>query len=424
MPNKIYIVAGERNMASWQVHGGLWANVGQTTRNVSNRLQDDDYKRKAGGGEWKILFEQDVSDGFTDHQIHPFLKQHPGVSWVRESNNTEEFLFKGDPGDGSVARQIVDGILRKICLPLLQEESSKLRKEVERLQAELEQAGNTIRDLASGELNNIALMKIKELEGQNDTLSGGIRVAAERIGEIAREMEALRSELKDSRESELMMKRQLKVKDVWHDDIGRAQRVDLAPSFTEPSRMWPAFLIVGLVAGLLGMMVGRNHSSEWEKTFKNHTPTSLLEAKGATEQMLMNLELQYSAREDQLKKVIAESDLDNAEPSIKSKRSSTTSSSSSSTKSTASTASTKTTAPDARTGEGLLTIGSDPRAQVMVNGQYVRYTPVFKHPIAAGTHTVLLVAEDGRRKSFKVTVEPNEETRKIWHFDEDRWDGP
>jgi hypothetical protein len=82
------------------------------------------------------------------------------------------------------------------------------------------------------------------------------------------------------------------------------------------------------------------------------------------------------------------------------------------------------TAPDARTGEGLLTIGSDPRAQVMVNGQYVRYTPVFEYAIAAGTHTVLLVAEDGRRKSFKVTVEPNEETRKIWLFDEDRWDGP
>ena len=283
-------------MLSSQNLGGLWANVGQTTRDVSNRLQDDDYKRKAAGGKWKILFEQDVPDGFTDHQIHPFLKQHPGVSWDRESNNTEEFLFKGDPGDGSLARQIVDGILRKICLPLLQEESSKLRKEVERLQAELEQAGNTIRDLASGELNNTALMKIKELEGKNDTLSGGIRVAAERIGEIAREMEALRSELKDSRESELMMRRKLESAPRVFTPVVRP-----VPDFVEePSSMWPALLVMGLVTGLLGIMVGRNNGSEWEETFKNHTPTSLLEAKGATEQRVKDLELQNQARLDRL----------------------------------------------------------------------------------------------------------------------------
>jgi len=90
----------------------------------------------------------------------------------------------------------------------------------------------------------------------------------------------------------------------------------------------------------------------------------------------------------------------------------------------ASASATTSAAPDARSGDGLLTISSDPRAQVMVNGQYVRYTPVFQYSIAAGTHTVLLVAEDGRRKSFKVTVEPNQETRRIWLFDEDRWSDP
>ena len=53
MPNKIYIVAGERNMKLAQIEGGLWANVGQTTRGVSDRLRDDDYKRKAAGGKWQ-----------------------------------------------------------------------------------------------------------------------------------------------------------------------------------------------------------------------------------------------------------------------------------------------------------------------------------------------------------------------------------
>jgi len=132
VPNKIYVVAGERNMKLAQIEGGLWANVGQTTRDVSDRLRDDDYKRKAAGGKWQVLLNQDVGESLSDHQVHPFLKQHPEVSWDRESDNTEEFFFKGDPGDGSVARQIVSEILRRICVPLLQQENSKLHEEADR----------------------------------------------------------------------------------------------------------------------------------------------------------------------------------------------------------------------------------------------------------------------------------------------------
>ncbi len=76
---------------------------------------------------------------------------------------------------------------------------------------------------------------------------------------------------------------------------------------------------------------------------------------------------------------------------------------------------------EVRTTTGVLTVSSMPRAQVMIDGQYVRYTPIFQHTIGAGTHSVLLVAEDGRRKSFKVEVAGNEETRRIWLFDEERW---
>ena len=71
--------------------------------------------------------------------------------------------------------------------------------------------------------------------------------------------------------------------------------------------------------------------------------------------------------------------------------------------------------------DGLLTVSASPRAQVMVDGEYVRYTPVFQHSVPAGPHTVLLVAADGRRKTFKVDVAAGEEVRRVWLFDEERW---
>jgi serine/threonine protein kinase len=91
---------------------------------------------------------------------------------------------------------------------------------------------------------------------------------------------------------------------------------------------------------------------------------------------------------------------------------------------TTTTTAASTQATETRRAEGLLTISSMPRAQVMIDGQYVRYTPIFQHSVSAGSHTVLLVAEDGRRKSFKVDVVANGDTRRIWLFDEDRWSEP
>ncbi|MFZ5481925.1 MAG: protein kinase domain-containing protein [Myxococcota bacterium] len=79
------------------------------------------------------------------------------------------------------------------------------------------------------------------------------------------------------------------------------------------------------------------------------------------------------------------------------------------------------TATAPKKGEGILTISSMPRAQVMIDGQYVRFTPLFQHTVAAGSHTVVLVAEDGRRKTFKVDVPANGQVKRIWLFDEERW---
>ena len=115
---KAYLVAGKRNMGeATKINGGLFANVGQTDRPLSERIKDPDYARKAAGGEWTPLIELDI-DCFTDHDIHPLLRQHPGVVYNNNPNNTEEFLFKTDLGDGSVAieifKDVVKGLIGKV----------------------------------------------------------------------------------------------------------------------------------------------------------------------------------------------------------------------------------------------------------------------------------------------------------------------
>jgi len=163
MPNKIYIVAAEGNM--WdhaRINGGLYANVGQTTREVSERLHDDDYRRKNSGRRWQVLLSQEVGDSVTDKQIHPLLKSHPGVSWDPDCDNTEQFLFKDDVGDGVIARQIVRGILQQVCLPLLQAELSRLQAAMAKAETELEERAQIIRDLASGEIVQESMRRLEQ----------------------------------------------------------------------------------------------------------------------------------------------------------------------------------------------------------------------------------------------------------------------
>jgi len=71
--------------------------------------------------------------------------------------------------------------------------------------------------------------------------------------------------------------------------------------------------------------------------------------------------------------------------------------------------------------EGLLTVSSLPRAQVSVDGQFVGWAPILQHRVEPGSHTVTLVAEDGRRYTFRVTLDQGEEVRKVWHFDQSSW---
>jgi serine/threonine-protein kinase len=71
--------------------------------------------------------------------------------------------------------------------------------------------------------------------------------------------------------------------------------------------------------------------------------------------------------------------------------------------------------------EGVISVSATPRAQILIDGQYVRFTPLFQHALPAGAHTVLLVTSDNRRKTFRVDVPAGGEVRRIWLFDEDDW---
>jgi serine/threonine protein kinase len=71
--------------------------------------------------------------------------------------------------------------------------------------------------------------------------------------------------------------------------------------------------------------------------------------------------------------------------------------------------------------KGLLTVSSLPRAQVSVDGQFVGWAPILQHEVDPGSHTVTLVADDGRRYTFRVNLTEGEEVRKVWHFDRSTW---
>ena len=74
-----------------------------------------------------------------------------------------------------------------------------------------------------------------------------------------------------------------------------------------------------------------------------------------------------------------------------------------------------------RDGEGLVTISSIPRADVYVDGQLIRKTPLFKHEVPAGARSVRLVASDGRTHEFKLDVRDGADINKVWSFDEGRF---
>jgi len=85
---------------------------------------------------------------------------------------------------------------------------------------------------------------------------------------------------------------------------------------------------------------------------------------------------------------------------------------------------TATTSPPASaptSGTGFLSVGSEPSAQVLVDGTFVRETPMLRYELPAGGHTVKLIAPGFEAKTFKVTVNGGAEARKIWNFETAAW---
>ena len=117
MGNKLYLVAASRNIELAESAGtGLWANLGMTHgRPPEERLRDPDYRKKQTGGKLLVLSQWDIGK-YTDHEIHPDLKRHEEVRYEK-SDNTEEFLFLTDSGNGIRAQQIIEEIVAKRCAP-------------------------------------------------------------------------------------------------------------------------------------------------------------------------------------------------------------------------------------------------------------------------------------------------------------------
>lgn len=103
----IYLVAGQRNIESVELHGGIFANCGETDRAIEDRLSDNDYGRKNSGGNWTILAKWKVPDWISDHDVHAILRTNDRISWGNPTN-TEEFFFAGETDAIQLAKTIVE----------------------------------------------------------------------------------------------------------------------------------------------------------------------------------------------------------------------------------------------------------------------------------------------------------------------------
>jgi hypothetical protein len=65
-------------------------------------------------------------------------------------------------------------------------------------------------------------------------------------------------------------------------------------------------------------------------------------------------------------------------------------------------------------GRGQLTLNALPWAHVTIDGEKVADTPLQRLPLAAGPHTIKLQSPPtGREFKLTVTVEPDEEVRRV-----------
>lgn len=70
---------------------------------------------------------------------------------------------------------------------------------------------------------------------------------------------------------------------------------------------------------------------------------------------------------------------------------------------------------------GLVSISSWPKSKVYVDGVYLQDSPLARHALPTGAHTIRLVSEDGRSHQFQVEATKGRPVEQIWHFDEKTW---
>lgn len=135
-------MAGSRNVITAHSQGGLWANVGETSKSVEERLEGLDYARKMAGGDWIILNQWRVPDWISDSMLHTKLRLNPKIKWF-DSHNTEEFLFTEDTGDGNNASEYIRAAIMEVVMEEshkqiagIKSERNSLREKLKKLQDE------------------------------------------------------------------------------------------------------------------------------------------------------------------------------------------------------------------------------------------------------------------------------------------------
>jgi len=77
------------------------------------------------------------------------------------------------------------------------------------------------------------------------------------------------------------------------------------------------------------------------------------------------------------------------------------------------------TAPALPVGNGYLSMDTMPYSEVFVDGKSVGITPLVRHPVKAGKHTVKAVTQDGQSKKLTITVQPGKIISKRIKIGED-----
>ena len=68
----------------------------------------------------------------------------------------------------------------------------------------------------------------------------------------------------------------------------------------------------------------------------------------------------------------------------------------------------------------LVVLGSRQRAEVYIDGRFESFAPVSKQ-LPEGEYTVSIVAMDGRKKTFELSVEAGKKRKRVWDFDGMVW---